>query len=540
MNIHIGSAESRYRWAENSLPQGVALLLAVLFAYSGFLLQAHYGIGLTDEGYLWYGVQRVLAGEVPLRDFSSYDPGRYYLGAGLLGPFGDHGLIALRAASYVIQAVGLYAGLLLILRSGSRALTPPRLIFLAFAALVLVLWMIEHFKQYDATMAIVLVAALAALLEKPGRGRYFAFGVTVGLAAVIGRNHGVYGAAGGLLALIYLACERRDGRVVFRLSSGPLYWAAGVVAGYLPILLMALLMPGFLDAFVTSNRMLLELGTTNLTLAIPWPWLAWSAPRPGGDVAWAVSLGSMFVVLCLFCVGGAAYLIRARVRAQPVMPGVAAALMMTPGYAHYALSRADISHLAIGILPFLLAALIGLSVLRNRALLGLGALVLLAISAHLTVRFQPAGQACGWQNASAACARVIMGEDEFVVRKSTANLISDLRRMVAETPPEREVLILPWLTGAYPVLGKRSPVWDVYAAFPRSEAFQRAEIERIRQARPGMIFVAIDALDGKAPRSYRHTHPLIFSYIVQNYVMVADLGFSYLFRPPELVGPLVR
>src|SRR5688572_9589370 len=112
---------------------------SVLLCAALHLAFGNYDIGLADEGYLWYGVQRTLAGEVPLRDFQAYDPGRYYWCAAFAPLVGD-GIVGLRFAAAAFQALGLTFALLVATRF-TRSLAG-----LAFCGLVLGLWMFPRHK----------------------------------------------------------------------------------------------------------------------------------------------------------------------------------------------------------------------------------------------------------------------------------------------------------------------------------------------------------------------------------------------------------
>jgi len=113
-----GTAGARHPHRDGIAAAGVAAL-AVAVSWVGY---GDTGLNLADEGFLWYGATWTAAGEVPLRDFQSYEPGRYYWIA-LWSPLLGDGLLGMRRAIALFEVVGLLAGLLV----AARALGAPRI-----------------------------------------------------------------------------------------------------------------------------------------------------------------------------------------------------------------------------------------------------------------------------------------------------------------------------------------------------------------------------------------------------------------------------
>ncbi len=319
-------------------------LLAALIMAARWPIQRYFnGVLLADEGFLWYGVQRTLLGEAPIRDFMAYDWGRYYWSAAVMGLMGDNGIMALRLAASIFAGLGLFLALIVIARSRLEDDIPVVLT----AAVILVLWMFTPYKTFDITTSIALVAVLACLIERPSLRRCFVSGLVLGLAAVLGRNHGLYGLIGCFGVIVCLAVFNH-GRL--RLLPALGWWAAGIMVGYMPMLLALAFVPGLAGAFWKIVRFLFETQSTNLPLPVPWPW------RPPIGVR-SLMIGTLFIALPLSGVAGVIYAIYARFKERAMPPAAAAGAFLILPYAHHAFARADVEHLAQAIFPFLIGVL---------------------------------------------------------------------------------------------------------------------------------------------------------------------------------------
>lgn len=514
------------------------LTLATIVVLVRFLWQSHKGFSLWDEGFLWYGVQRVMRGEVPILDFKAYDPGRYYWSAGLMSLWGGgDGIMALRRSVAVFQVLGLGVGTYLIARSANGLVRrePPvlqpsnvrlwrteNLLYLLLCAITIVAWMYPRHKLFNSTLGIVLIGVLAWWVHHPSRRRYFIAGIGIGLIAVFGRNYGVYGAIGSLGVMIWLAIKRQKDCPGF--FKGGFLWTGGVIVGYLPLLLMMLLVPGFAAAVWGTIRYLFVQHATNIPLPVPWPWRVSFTHTDVIGAARQVQVGLYFIAIALGGVVAVAWVVWRKIREKPVTPVVVASAFLALPYAQYAYSRADVSHLAQSIFALIIGSLALLATKPAKVKWPL-AVLLCGSTMWIMTGYQP-----GWRcQSSSQCVDVEVSGSTLQVPASTAYNIHLIRQLAAQYAADGEsFLVVPFWPGAYALLGRRSPTWEIYALRPRSMAFQEAEIDRIKAAQPAFVLVLDWPLDGKDALRFRNTHPLIFQFIEQHYDPLRSPKAGYL------------
>lgn len=485
------------------------LALTVLVVFTIFIWQGNKGFTLWDEGYLWYGTQRVMLGEVPIRDFMAYDPGRYYASALLMSFLGDNGIMDLRFASTIFQSIGIFVGLMLI----ARTLKKQEFFYLLLISITLIVWMIMSFKAVDYSLSILLIGALTLLVESPNCRQYFLAGVYIGLAAIFGRNHAVYGAVGSVGVILWLNYKRFGG---VSLTRGFSFWSAGVLAGFMPIIIMALLVPGFAVSFWDSVRFLFEIKATNLPLPIPWPWTVSFISLPIGEMIRGLLVGFWFIAIVSFGILSVVWVFWQKNQHKQVSSVLVASSFLTLPYAHYAYSRADIYHLSLGIFPLLIGCFVLFSTKRDK-FRWLLALILCMTSIWVTLVYYP-----GWQcHVSKQCVNIEISGSNLLVDADTANDIGLLRKLVGQYAVDgRNFIATPVWPGAYALFKRKSPMWDIYALFPRNSAFEKTQIAAIKEANPGFVLVFDLPLDGHEELRFQNTHPLIHQYILDNFELL--------------------
>lgn len=436
---------------------------------------------------------------MPIRDFQAYDPGRYIWTAAWSRVLG-HGLVDLRAACVAFQCLGLLAGLL-----AARRISRDWK-FLTLIAVALALWMFPRFKVFEQSIALMAVYAGVLLAEKPTLRRHFAVGVFGGLAAFMGRNHGLYHlCAFGLLIVIAWRFQRGE-----PLGARLGVWATGIATGYLPQLFLFAFVPEYFGAFLALLHRNISIGS-NVAIPIPWPW---RRPMDHGGVyaiAWWLS-GLFYLAIPGFLAFAAARILTLRRGDLARRAVFIAAACVTLPYAHHTFSRADWMHLAHSVPPLILGLVATAAFARRLVLHGVAIVLVFAGFGAMCIHF---GALRAWSafglfknDVTTEVAGETLRVPGYEARiLDSASTISQRLAAAGE-----DILFLPHWPALYPATGRFSPVQHLYFTRP-VPGLDDATIAQIEARNVRWVLLRDYRLDGREDLRFRQTNPGVFALL---------------------------
>jgi len=375
--------------------------------------------------------------------------------------------------------------------------------------------MIPRHKVFESSLAMAAVWFAVRLIENPTVKRHFISGVFIGLAAFFGRNHGFYGFLAFALIILLIRFRLHP----TNLPRCGLAWAGGVLAGYSPMLMMMLFLPGFFESFFAPFRYIINRGSTNMPLPVPWPWLFDYSKKTLLQGLVLFSVGTSFVLLPFHHISGIVYATVVGKKQRQRTTILAATSFIGLFYMHYAFSRADLAHLGQGIAPLI----IGLTALpfliwgdhrkmaRLTVLTLLLALTILATfpkNNFLNKVLAPTGH---W-------AKVEVAGDTLWLRAGMAEYVETVKTAGTHLIGEDEnVLVIPWGPTTYSILGRKSPIHEMWFWEQHSVEQQRAFIEQMDRKNINWIIFEDRALDQREELRFQNSHPLFWEFIEANY-----------------------
>ena len=469
-----------------------ALLVSMVLMGGAFLANAHQGLSWADEGLLWYGSQRAYAGEIPVRDFFSYDPGRYYWTAAFYSLFSNTSLRTTLIAGSAFASLALSLTLFTLAKAGVN-----RSWRWLLAVAICIAFTFPRHKIYEQSLSLVLACAIYfVLVSGASAKRWCLLGLVTGLAAVMGRNHGVFFLVGSSLTMGFLFLTQRK---VLRSASFVSY-SGGVVIGYAPIWLLCIFNTSFLHSFWSS---LLKTAGWQIPLQIPFLWnidlTSMSVP-----MKWhAIGVGLICFLIpatyffCAMWVGGK-HIVQLANRRHLMLASFSFAGIP---YLHQAFDRADFGHIAQGVLPGL-GALVCICVLassgerRIRVTQWLGMSLLLITVATWAPYVPYARLSLLEADSPGSTSEFSMDGTIYRIERYQAALLRKVKQLqLACDVSDRQFLAAPHFPGLYAFLNMAAPHWDSYYVYNRSPELQRQHLAAMPEIK--LALIAPDAtIDG--------------------------------------------
>lgn len=485
------------------------LCLSSLIAGVFFITSWNLSINIQDEGYLWYGTQQVSKGLIPVRDFESYDPLRYYFIAAVQFVVQDTSIWSVRLTSALVSAVCVFIALQLINKNSKQQFSLIPLIIMAVATY---LWMFPSHKVYDILASLLILLGLGNWINRSNLRAAFIVGLVCAVAAQINRNHGLYGAVSTVCVLVWIIRQRnlhwRDALQHILLI------AAGCVTGLLPFVSMILFVPGFGDAYLKYQVLyFIEVNATNLSKPIPWPWNVNFTGRSWVSIWSQILVGAFFCYVILTALFGWTLVVWHwyKKQTQRLNPYFVASAVLIPIYAHHIFSRADLGHLTQGFMPVLLMTTF---FLREHTTLRWNAVFVVFTVARLLVMI-PVHPLYLCRND--ACPSITVNGVVYQGNRQITTQVSNVVDVIVQKNAQESFAIVPYSPGIYALLSATSPIYFSYNVYAQSTDEEQIQIAQLEQKRIRLILVDTSKVDGRQDLGFARTSPLTYAYIRSSY-----------------------
>lgn len=226
-----------------------------------------------------------------------------------------------------------------------------------------------------------------------------------------------------------------------------------------------------------------------------------------------IFIGICFIAILVFPAFSIPWVIISEIKGKYIDPGYIATAWLSLPYTHYALSRADVPHLSFAIFPMLIGILLLARSFEPR-LRWLSIACIIFVSALLMLPLHPAGKCLIVHR----CVEVNVANEVIWIPEKKAAEVRLVQSLASTYAPDGAfVLATPSWPGVYPLLGLKSPVFDVYFLLKRSESFQKLEIARLMANKPNLVLMVEEKLSAGDSHFFRNTNPLVYTYITENF-----------------------
>ncbi len=486
----------------------IAGLTGGVAAWLLFLFEGRKGFNYADEGFLWYGIRFLGSGAFPQRDFQAYAPGRYLLGGWL--PGAEDGHMVHRVVAYIALGTALALSSWLLKRYVSS-----RWLALSWLGVVVIAF-VPWYRAFDHLALVGTTTAATIAADKRSSGAFASHGAAVGLALMIGFNHGLYA---GVSAAVLVAILGATGRVPFRRMLKP--YSVGLAVGFVPFVMVLLVVSDYPSAFAGWIGDTIARGPTNISLPLPLPW------QSPATVAWVV-LGTAFLARpVVYLIAGVATLRGSPDAARQALLGATAVGLP---YIHHAYSRADPAHLAEAIFPaVLIVAALTQSLERQELVRKATAWSSVALAVVVAIQIMGPYHP-GYLLGNRPTANRVVNGTELTVSLSEATHIDTVEYLRGQIRPGQTLFAVPDLPGVYAQLGLESPLHTTFFGWVPSDEEQESAVAAIEQHHIEWIVVRRGPLGGRDDLAFELAYPVVMDHINTEFRIDAEPGGWVVYR----------